>query len=83
MPEEITSVPLHKKKHLSPIYLYSSLGRISNSNPYSTYRSLNGDMTYSRNIRVHALYSGILGAFLELNNEHTNRNINKNNIHNH
>jgi len=75
MPIEITSVPLHKRKHLSPIYLHSSLGRTPNSNPYSEYRSLTGTMGYSRNIRAHALYSGTLGAFLEQTEDHnTNSN---------
>ena len=60
IPEEIASVPLHKRKHLSPVYLHSSLGRTPNSNPFSEYRSLTGTMNYSRNIRAHALYSGIL-----------------------
>src|SRR5262249_23599915 len=32
MPEEIVSVPLHKRKHLSPVYLHCSLGRTPNSN---------------------------------------------------
>jgi len=67
LPEEIISVPLHKRIHLSPVYLHCSLGRRPNSNPYSEYRSLTGAMNYSRNIRAHALYSGILGAFLEPN----------------
>jgi len=63
LPEEIISVPLHKRVHLSPVYLHCSLGRRPNSNPYSEYRSLTGTMNYSRNVRAHALYSGILGAF--------------------
>ena len=65
IPEEITSVPLYKKKHLSPIYLHCSLGRTPNSNTYSEYRSLTGTIGYSRNIRAH---SGTLGAFLESDN---------------
>ena len=76
MPNEITSVPLHMRKHLSPIFLHCSLGRSPNSNPYVEYRSLTGTMGYSRNIRAHALYSGILGAFLEPNNDHTHNPIN-------
>lgn len=72
IPEVIKSLPLHKRKHLSPIYLHCSLGRNLNSNPYSEYRNLTGTMNYSRNIRAHALYSRILGAFLEPNNNITN-----------
>ncbi|CAG8542718.1 10322_t:CDS:2 [Gigaspora rosea] len=76
MPNEIVSVPLHKRKHLSPVYLHCSLGRNPNSNPYSEYRNLVGVMNYSRNIRAHALYSGILGAFLEPTNNSFNNTSN-------
>lgn len=67
--DEILSVPLHRRRHLSPVYLHCALGRNPNSNPYSEYRSLTGTMGYSRNIRAHALYSGTIGAILEPNNE--------------
>ncbi|CAG8843511.1 41711_t:CDS:1, partial [Gigaspora margarita] len=60
MSEEITSVPLHKRKYLSSVYLHCSLERTPNSNSYSEYRSLIGTMNYSHNIRAHALYSGVL-----------------------
>ncbi|RGB21935.1 hypothetical protein C1646_776965 [Rhizophagus diaphanus] len=40
IPEEIASVPLYKRKYLSPVYLHYSLERTPNSNPYSEYRSL-------------------------------------------
>ena len=69
LPEEIISVPLHKRRYLSPVFLHNSLGRIPNSNPYSKYRSLTGQMNYSHNIRAHTLYSGALGAFLESNKD--------------
>ncbi|PKY55820.1 hypothetical protein RhiirA4_475561 [Rhizophagus irregularis] len=69
LPVEITSVPMHKRRFLSLVYLHCSLGRNPNSNPYSQYRSLTGTMNYSRNIRAHALYSGTLGAFLESNED--------------
>src|SRR6266542_5696535 len=72
LPEEIVSVPLHKRRYLSPVYLYCSLGRTPNSNPYSEHRRLTGTMSYSHNIRAHALYSGALGAFLEPNNKNNN-----------
>ncbi|CAG8557423.1 21454_t:CDS:2, partial [Gigaspora rosea] len=75
MPNEIISVPLHLRMYLTPVYLHCSLGRTPNSNPYSEYRSLIGTMNYSRNIRAHALYSGILDAFLEQDNcNNTNLN---------
>ncbi|CAG8574682.1 442_t:CDS:2 [Gigaspora rosea] len=60
MSKEITSVPLHKRKYLSSIYLHCFLGRTPNSNSYSEYRSLIGTMNYSHNIRAYALYSGII-----------------------
>ncbi|CAG8661685.1 22150_t:CDS:2 [Gigaspora margarita] len=70
IPEEIISVPLHKRKHLSPVYLHCSLGRTPNSNPYTEYRSLTGTMGYSRNIRAQTLYSGSLDKLLHsLNNQ--------------
>src|SRR5688572_30562791 len=69
LPDEITSVPLHKRRFLSPVYLHCALGRTLNSNPYSEYRILTGTINYSHNIRAHALYSGTLGAFLKPNNE--------------
>ncbi|CAG8805574.1 5343_t:CDS:2, partial [Gigaspora margarita] len=48
---EIISVPLHKRKHLSPVYLHCSLGRTPNSNPYAEYRSLTGTMGYSPTVK--------------------------------
>ncbi|CAG8824221.1 6673_t:CDS:2, partial [Cetraspora pellucida] len=77
MAVEITSVPLHIRKCLSPVYLHCSLGRMPNSNPYSEYRSLTGTMGYSRNSRALALYSETLGAFLEP--ENNNNSINNSN----
>ncbi|PKY32438.1 hypothetical protein RhiirB3_450614 [Rhizophagus irregularis] len=66
LPEEILSVLPHKRRYLSPVFLHCSLGRTPNSNPYSQYKTLTGAMNYSRNVRAHALYSGSLGAFLDL-----------------
>ncbi|RHZ77740.1 hypothetical protein Glove_173g25 [Diversispora epigaea] len=48
--------------------------RTPNSNAYFEYRSLIRTMNYSRNIRAHALYSGIIGAFLELTNNNSTSN---------
>ncbi|RHZ81307.1 hypothetical protein Glove_122g28 [Diversispora epigaea] len=80
IPEEINSVSLHLKKHLSSVFLHCSLGRAPNSNAYSEYRSLTGTINYSRNIQAHTLYSGTIGAFLEPTNN--NNSINEfNNLH--
>jgi len=37
IPPKIESIPLWKRKYLSPIYLYSFLGRTHNTNNYTTY----------------------------------------------
>jgi len=65
VPPEIENIPLWKRKYLSPIFLHSSLGRTSDMNNYTTYRSFVGTMGYSKNYRSLTLYSGMLGAFLE------------------
>jgi len=73
IPDEIKAVPLHRRKFLSPVYLHCSLGRSSNSNPYSEYRNIVGTMGYSINFRALALYSGVIGAYLQpLNANHRN-----------
>ena len=60
----IHDVPYAKRKYLSPVYLHTSLGRSAGANPFVEYRSLTGQMGYSRNRRTLTLYSGIIGAFL-------------------
>jgi hypothetical protein len=71
IPEEIEALPLHRRKYLSPVYLHCSLGRNSNSNTYSEFRTIVGTMGYSINFRALALYSGIMGAYLQpLNSNH-------------
>lgn len=70
IPDVINTVPFHKRKYLSPIFLQSSLGRAVDGNAYSTYRHIVGTMGYSRNIRCLTLYSGMIGAFLEAQNTH-------------
>ena len=71
IPDEIEAVPLHHRKYLSPVHLHCSLGRNSNSDSYSEYRSIVGTMGYSKNFRALALYSGIMGAYLQpLNPNH-------------
>ncbi|CAG8445138.1 2792_t:CDS:2 [Gigaspora rosea] len=64
IPSEIQSVPMFHCKYLSPISLFCSLGRTPGSNPYMTYRFLNGDISLSKNTRALQLYSGTIGAFL-------------------
>ncbi|CAG8779998.1 3056_t:CDS:1, partial [Gigaspora rosea] len=64
IPPEITSVPLEKRKYLSPIFLHCSLGHTSGANPFSEYRTLVGTVNYSQNLHSLNLYSGILGAYL-------------------
>ncbi|CAG8536774.1 15137_t:CDS:2 [Cetraspora pellucida] len=66
VPLEIELVPLEKHQYLSPIFLHCSLGRTPGANSFTKYRSLVGSMNYSRNFHTLSLYSGILGAFLEL-----------------
>ena len=46
------SVPYAKRKYLSPVYLHTSLGRSAGANPFVEYRSLTGQMGYSRNRRT-------------------------------
>jgi hypothetical protein len=71
IPDEIEAVPLHRRKFLLPVHLHCSFGRNSNSNSYSEYRSIVGTMGYSVNFRALALYSGIIGAYLQpLNPNH-------------
>ncbi|CAG8642606.1 34023_t:CDS:1 [Gigaspora margarita] len=43
------------------------LGRIPVSNPYTTYRFLQDDFFLSKNTHTLELYSGMIGAFLNLN----------------
>ena len=55
IPQCIHNVPYAKRKYLSPIYLHTSLGRSAGTNPFVEYRSLTGQMGYSK-IEEH-LYS--------------------------
>ena len=64
IPQCIHNVPYAKRKYLSPIYLHTSLGRSAGTNPFVEYRSLTGQMGYSKNRRTFVLYSGMIGAFL-------------------
>jgi len=65
IPNEIKIIPLMQRRYLSPVFVHCSLGRSLSGNPYSEYRTLAGDMTFSKNMRALTLYSGMLGAMLE------------------
>lgn len=56
---------MYHRKYLLPIRLFCSLGRALGSNPYTTYRFLEGDMSLSKNPHALQLYFGLVGAFLE------------------
>ncbi|CAB4427877.1 unnamed protein product [Rhizophagus irregularis] len=69
------SVPLYKRKHLSPVYLHCSLGRTPNSNPYSEYRSLtepnNNDNNLNNDTMENQIHDETLkqaATWLSLNN---------------
>jgi hypothetical protein len=77
IPNVIQVIPISQRRFLSPVFLHCSLGRNLGVNKYTEYRSLSGDMGFSKNMRALKLYSGILGAFLtnpETNNDHGNEN---------
>src|SRR6185312_15935020 len=46
---------------------FTSLGRSAGTNPFVEYRSLTGQMGYSKNRRTFVLYSGMISAFLQNN----------------
>jgi len=52
IPQEINNVPHGKRKYLFPIFLHSSLGRSTNINAYTEYRSIVGTMGLSKNLRT-------------------------------
>ena len=54
-----------KRKYLSPVYLHTSLGRLARANAFVEYRTMTGQMGYSKNRRALTLCSGMLGAFLQ------------------
>ena len=75
IPDVIKAIPITRRKFLSPVFLHCSLGRNLGANTYTEYRTLAGDMEFSKNMRALKLYSGILGAFLT-NPENQNNNDN-------
>jgi len=75
IPDQIKAIPATQRRFLSPVFLHCSLGRNLDANRYTEYRTLVGDMEFSKNMRALKLYSGILGAFLT-NPENQNNNEN-------
>src|SRR5271167_4633403 len=61
---------------LSPLTLQTSLGRTQSSrqvnNPYSSYCTITGQINVTRNPRAIALFSGIIGAYLESSQSRVN-----------
>jgi hypothetical protein len=72
IPNVIKAIPITQRRFLSPVFLHCSLGRNLDANSYTEYRTLTGDMEFSKNMRALKLYSGILGAFLTNPNNHNN-----------
>ena len=70
-PKCLIDLPHRSRMFLSPLTLQTSLGRTQShqpwNNPYSTYRTLTGRMNITRNPRAIALFSGVIGAYLESN----------------
>ena len=64
IPEEINAIPMTYRKNLSPIHMNCTLGRSLGSNPYTNYRHLQGFINLSKNKHALQLYSGLIGAFL-------------------
>ena len=68
-PDCLLELPHQSQKFLSPLSLQTNLGRTqsysSSNNPYSTYRTLTGQMNVTRNPRAITLYSRTISVFLE------------------
>jgi hypothetical protein len=68
-PQCLLDLPHRSRMFLSPLTLQTNLGRTQSSrqvhNPYSTYRTITGQMNITRNPRAIALFSGMIGAYLE------------------
>ena len=75
-PKCLTDLPHRSRMFLSPLTLQTSLGRTQShqpwNNPYSTYRTITGRMNITRNPRAIALFSGVIGAYLESNQSKIN-----------
>jgi hypothetical protein len=76
IPGVIEAIPITRRRFLSPVFLHCSLGRNLDANRYTEYRTLVGDIEFSKNMRALKLYSGILGAFLtNPENQNSNENL--------
>ncbi len=68
-PKCLLDLPHRSRMFLSPLTLHTNLGRTQShqpwNNPYSTYRTITGKMNVTRNPRAIALFSGLIGAYLE------------------
>jgi len=53
------------KENISPVYLHTNLGRSAGANPFVEYRTITGQMGYSKNRRALTLYSNMVSAFLQ------------------
>ncbi|CAJ0846710.1 4651_t:CDS:2 [Entrophospora sp. SA101] len=67
VPIEIKNVPMRHRRYLTPVHMNCSLGRAIGSNPYTNYRHLHGTIGITHNHRTLELYSGMVRAFLNVN----------------
>ena len=79
-PEVLQTLPSRSRLFLSPLTFFTNLGRTLGAtttlNPARTYRTVSGQMQVTRNLRATALYSGLLGAFLESSSAHATVDVN-------
>ncbi|CAG8714123.1 5125_t:CDS:2, partial [Funneliformis mosseae] len=68
IPEEI-NIPIIYRKNLSPIHMNCTLGRTLRFNPYTNYRHLKRFINLSKNKYALQLHSGLIGAFLNQEQE--------------
>ncbi|CAG8638969.1 17098_t:CDS:1 [Funneliformis caledonium] len=69
IPEEINAIPIIYRKNLSPIHINCTLGRTLRFNSYTNYRYLKGFINLSKNKYALQLHSGLIGAFLNQEQE--------------
>ncbi|CAG8850077.1 13350_t:CDS:1, partial [Racocetra persica] len=66
VPDELTNVLMFYRHWFSPIHLSCSLGRAENANHFTHYRHLTGAFGLSKNVCALQIYTGTLGAILDL-----------------
>ena len=64
IPDVIKAIPIAQRRFLSPVFLHCSLSRNLDTNKYTEYWTLEGDMEFSKNMHALKLYFGILEVFL-------------------